>query len=145
MNGKLLFDLFGKLSDLLARQNASGKAPFDVPSNINANRSQEEIKIPRFGGPFQPGRPSNQPPPDEPGMYRINRDKIGVTNNLRRRKAEHERKGRIVPGVDDFWWQQAKPGVSAEELYRHEQKKITKHNPPLNVNGGGGGRRWEPR
>ncbi|MGR5450981.1 GIY-YIG nuclease family protein [Vibrio sp. PNB22_3_1] len=50
---------------------------------------------------YKQGRPSGQPPPKEPGEYRIvDTDTgeikyIGETNNLQRRFDEHKRSGRF--------------------------------------------------
>ncbi|MBN2798578.1 MAG: GIY-YIG nuclease family protein [Deltaproteobacteria bacterium] len=97
--------------------------------------------------PYGPGRPSRQPPPHAPGEYRwVNketkeRDYIGETNDLARRKGEHERSDKPVDSsTHTFEWKEADPSSTSESRREHERKKIAQHHPPLNQRGGGGGR-----
>jgi len=96
-------------------------------------------------GPYAPGRPSSAAPPDAAGEYRI-KDKdgktkyIGETNDLKRRKKEHERSGKIEEG-EKFLWKKAKPSATTEERRAHEKKKIEQHQPYGNKSKGGEGRK----
>jgi hypothetical protein len=95
-------------------------------------------------GSFGPGRPIlKQKPPSMPGHYRWynsdgRMDYYGTTNNLARRYREHANN---FPDAT-FVYKIAKEGATAAQLYAAEAKKIKRHKPSRNGNGGGGGRRW---
>ncbi|GHV19537.1 hypothetical protein AGMMS49959_04790 [Planctomycetales bacterium] len=92
------------------------------------------------GGIFNPGKPKVGTPPAEQGEYRLLGGKyIGISNNMLRRIKEHLRSGKITKG-DTISYQTTKPGVSFDDLRKHEAKKINKHKPELNKRTGGGGR-----
>jgi len=94
---------------------------------------------------FGPGRPSCQDPPAAKGEYRfVNTDTgeigyVGQTNNLKRRKREHERARPDVAATHRFEWKQAHDKATSADLKDHERKKIKKKKPPLNRRAGGGG------
>lgn len=96
---------------------------------------------------YKPGRPSKQDPPQKPGEYRIidkdtgTIDYLGESNNLQRRKNEHERSGKLNSETHDFTWKQADGRFSVEKRRDHERDKIDQHNPSLNQRKGGGGRK----
>src|SRR5262245_14166036 len=97
-------------------------------------------------GPFVPGAPiSRQKPPSLPGLYRYydangKMAYLGASNNLARGHREHTNSGRFH--TCRFVFQVARVGITAGMLYAHEIKKIKRHQPLLNGNCGGGGRRW---
>lgn len=97
---------------------------------------------------YKAGRPSKREPPNAPGEYRWknkttkNIDYIGETNNLRRRRNQHERSLKPVSQLThDFEWKAADRRFSVESRRMHERKKIEQHKPPLNQRAGGGGRK----
>ena len=99
-------------------------------------------------GIYKRGRPSKQAPPSAAGEYRWrNRetgaiDYVGETNNLARRRGEHERSDKPVSReTHDFEWQRADGRSTSRTRRAHERETIDKHQPPLNRRGGGGGRR----
>lgn len=96
-------------------------------------------------GIFSRGRPSFQTPPKSMGGYRILNLLgrilyIGSTSDLSRRCGEHIRSGSKMSPGDRIAWQEAKPGVTLDQVRAHEAAKIAQHNPPLNLRAGGGGR-----
>ena len=97
---------------------------------------------------YKPGRPSRQDPPQKPGEYRWRNKKtgeidyIGETNNLKRRKSEHERSSKPVSEKSHFFeWKTADGRFSVDKRREHEKTKINQHNPNLNLRAGGGGRK----
>ena len=97
---------------------------------------------------FKPGRPSKQPPPEKPGLYRWrNRetgdiDYIGETSNLKRRASQHEHSDKpLGSDTHDFEWQSTDRQTSVDARRDHERSKIKQHNPILNQRGGGAGRK----
>lgn len=99
--------------------------------------------------PFGYGRPiRNRLPPNKPGHYRFTDtttgkvDRYGTTKNLSRRYGEYKRNGLFDPDRHIFEYQIAKHGITSDDLYAHEKKKIKKHSPRLNQRNGGGGPRW---
>jgi hypothetical protein len=84
-------------------------------------------------------------PPDEPGRYAFRSVVDGVllyvgqTDRLRTRLRQHQRAGRFAGCL--FEYQVAPPGCAKHDLCASERARIEKHRPPLNLNGGGGGRR----
>lgn len=98
-------------------------------------------------GIYKPGRPSRQQPPKAPGEYRIidkesgEKEYIGETNDLRRRKSEHQRAGKFNPESQYLEWQQADGRSTSGTRREHEKKKVDHHSPPGNKRRGGGGRR----
>lgn len=97
---------------------------------------------------YRPGRPSKQEPPNAPGEYRWRNkdtgsvDYVGETNDLARRKCQHERSDKPVSSsTHDFEWKQADGRSTSNTRREHERDKIEKHNPPFNQRGGGGGRK----
>ena len=97
-------------------------------------------------GTYGRGRPSKKPPPSKPGEYRLRNKKtgkhdyIGETNDLKRRKREHERSGKFSSQTHDFEWQPAASSSTHKGRRAHEREKIKHHGPSLNVRAGGGGR-----
>ena len=96
---------------------------------------------------YKPGRPSQQKPPKAPGEYRIinkssgKADYIGETNDLRRRKAEHQRKEKLNPQTQHFEWKKADGRSTSKTRREHEKTKIDRHGPPQNKTQGGEGRK----
>lgn len=95
-------------------------------------------------GPFGRGRPSRQPPPPLPGIYRL-RDittnlvrYAGETDNLARRRNEHRRSGRFNPASQVFEWKAASPTATWRQRRVAERRHIARHSPPDNKRGGGG-------
>ena len=97
-------------------------------------------------GIYKSGAPSTQKPPNAPGEYRwINKetneiDYVGETNNLARRKSEHNRSDRFSTDTHDFAWKEADGRSTSKTRRDHEREKIDKHNPSENQRRGGGGR-----
>ena len=85
-------------------------------------------------------------PPAEAGVYRfVKRDTrqilyVGEAGKLHRRFQEHLRTGKFDPSVHDFWWSPADEQATTPERRQTEKEWIKRHSPPLNRNGGGGGR-----
>ena len=85
-------------------------------------------------------------PPKVVGEYRIRYKRlkrikyIGITNDLERRMNEHEKKGRINDNAPYFEWMPALPDTPYKRLREHEKASISKHNPKINKNSGGGGK-----
>lgn len=97
---------------------------------------------------YKPGRPSKKTPPSKPGEYRwINKetgeiDYYGETNNLKRRKHQHERSSKPVSeNTHDFAWKQADGRYGVDARRDHERQKIEQHQPRLNQRAGGAGRK----
>ena len=97
---------------------------------------------------FNRGRPSKQEPPSKAGDYRWTNketgdvDYYGTTNDLKRRRGEHDRSDSPF-GLDthDFEWKKSDGRFSDEKRYEHEREKIKQHDPTYNKRAGGGGRR----
>lgn len=132
-----IFNLFG------GQRTTPTEKPVDMP--LEGEKQQATAF-----GPFNRGRPIHtQPVPKKPGHYRIVKKATGemkyygTAKDLSVRQKVHQRKGKFDPVQDDFRYQIARDGISGPELYAHEAKKIKKHKPTLNRNGGGGGRPWK--
>lgn len=100
-----------------------------------------------MNNPYKPGRPSKQNPPTAPGEYRWRNketrqvDYVGETNDLSRRKKEHERSDKPVSSsTHDYEWKTADRLSTSKTRRKHESEKINQHTPRLNRRGGGGGR-----
>ena len=106
-------------------------------------------------GIYKPGRPAkydpasdkSPKPPAKAGEYRIRSAGgeivyIGETNNIRRRTAEHMRRGRLKPGADGCTVEyKVADGRSTSSTRRvHERQKIAEHKPRQNKSKGGEGR-----
>jgi hypothetical protein len=96
---------------------------------------------------YKPGRPLKCEPPCAPGEYRFrNRktgkiDYIGETNNLKRRKSEHERSEKCISsGTHDFEYKLAHGRSTSNSRRKHEKIKIEQHKPQHNERAGGAGR-----
>lgn len=97
---------------------------------------------------YKRGRPSRKEPPQNAGEYRwVNKetneiDYLGETNNLKRRKQEHERSLKPVNRKTHFFeWKKADERFSSEKRREHERIKIKQKNPLYNMRNGGGGRK----
>ena len=97
---------------------------------------------------YKPGRPSKQEPPAAPGEYRWRSKEtgqieyIGETNNLKRRRDQHERSSKPVSReTHDFEWKAADKRYSTDARRDHERAKIEQHHPPLNKRAGEAGRK----
>ncbi len=96
---------------------------------------------------YKPGRPSKCDPPCVSGEYRWRNRRtqkieyLGETNNLRRRKAEHNRSEKpISSDIHDFEWKSADGRSTSNSRRKHEKIKIEQHNPRHNKRAGGAGR-----
>jgi len=101
-------------------------------------------------GIYKPGRPfrykpgySVDQPPARPGLYHFKNpngdDYIGETNNLKRRTYEHLRSGKLS-GDGFLEYKVADRRSTSYTRRQHEQTKILRHNPTLNMSKGGEGR-----
>ncbi len=96
---------------------------------------------------YKPGRPSKCKPPCAPGEYRFRNkrtgkiDYIGETNNLKRRKEEHERSEKPISSkTHDFEFKLADGRSTPNSRRNHEKIKIEQHKPQHNKRAGGAGR-----
>jgi hypothetical protein len=96
--------------------------------------------------PYRAGRPTHQKTPTGRGEYRWRNketgkvDYIGISDNLKRRKREHERSGLFSTVSHFFEWMGADDECNFSDLRAHERDSVRKHKPSKNVRGGGGGR-----
>ena len=100
-----------------------------------------------MSSPYSPGRPKKNNPPSAPGEYRWRNkengqiDRIGETNNLRRRRSEYPtEKVPVSPQTHDFETMQADGRSTSKTRREHEVESIEKHDPQFNERAGGGGR-----
>ena len=97
-------------------------------------------------GIFKRGRPSQQQPPDKPGIYYFRNkrtrkaDYIGEANNLKRRKKQHIASKKLDPETHEFEFKVADGRSTSKTRRQHEEKKIDHHKPKMNKRRGGGGR-----
>ena len=96
---------------------------------------------------YKIGRPLKCDPPCAPGEYRFRNkrtgkiDYIGETNNLKRRKSEHERsEKRVSSKTHDFEYKLADGRSTSNSRRKHEKNKIEQYNPRHNERSGGAGR-----
>lgn len=96
---------------------------------------------------FDPSTAQGSRPPSSPAVYRIvdretgKVEYAGDTNNAVRRAIEHARSGKLDPGKHDFEWKDADGRSTSDTRREVERKWIEKHQPPLNLRSGGGGRK----
>jgi len=122
-------------------RNLFGRPTAAEPEPLLPDASPEPARFRLFG----PGRPSTRPPPAAKGEYRIVNTEtgeigyIGQTNNLQRRKREHERSRPELADTHRFEWKTAHETATSQDLKEHERKKIRQKKPPFNKRAGGGG------
>ncbi|RDD44700.1 hypothetical protein TrispH2_003343 [Trichoplax sp. H2] len=88
-------------------------------------------------GRYNKSDPSgSNPPPSSQGVYRHTNSKndvkyVGETNNLARRKGEHERSGKLK-NIENFEYKRTHGNTSTKTRRKMETKLIHKNDPPRN-------------
>lgn len=78
---------------------------------------------------YKQGRPRKKDPSSEPGEYRFTNkesgeiDYIGETNNLKRRKKQHDNQSIFSDVTHDFSYKVADKRFSTDSRREHERKK----------------------
>jgi excinuclease UvrABC nuclease subunit len=100
-----------------------------------------------MSGPYSPGRPKKNKPSSGPGEYRWRDretgeiDRIGETNNLRRRRSEYPtEKVPCSPETHDYETMEADGRSTSKTRREHEVESIERYDPQFNERAGGGGR-----